>query len=211
MAQISTEQALQIPQQLKRQSSQSGSDRQTVATPVKEATKSGKAISDDSVTIRLEQSEQTLKKISVSDFKQSLGQDNAYVKETLKNKLSEFNLNPNTPLSLGRDMFGNLEIKGPLLQGDIEQIRQDLEKSPEFMNAFHRLSQHQPTLDYVDNVVKLSKAYGVSNALFNSIVSEDQQFNGLTDIAHRYQAMKTTNEIPLEDNLSEGHFKLTVN
>lgn len=211
MAQISTEQALQIPQQLKRQSSHSGSDRQAVAAPATPVEKRNKPISDDSVTIRLEHNEPTINKVSVNAFKQSLGQDNAYIKETLKNKLAEFNLNPNTPLSLGRDVFGNLEIKGPLLQGDIEQIRQDLEKSPEFMNAFHRLSQHQPTLDYVDNVVKLSKAYGVSNTLFNSIVSEDQQFNGLNDIAHRYQAMKTNNDIHAEEPLEAGHFKLTVN
>ena len=211
MAQISTEQALQIPQQLKRQHSYSGNDQPPAPRTGPETGAKKAAISDDHVTIRMEANSQAIKKVSVNDYKMSLGQDNAYIKETLKNKLSEFNLNPNTPVTIAKDMFGKLDIKGPILQTDIEQIKQDLEKSPEFMNAFNRLSQHQPTLEYVDNVVKLSKAYGVSNSLFNTIVSEDQQFNGLNDIAHRYQTLKSSNIVPEEEMVPEGEFRLTIN
>ena len=210
MPQITAEQALQVPQQLKRHGTPSH-QQESHAAPAG-TTNKNRPLGDDSVTLGGEENSNALKKLPVDDFKQSLGSDNSYLKETLKVKLNEFNLNPNTPLSLSKDTFGNLEIKGPLLQGDIDRITKDLEQSPAFMNAFGRVSQHQPTLDYVDNVVKISKAYGVSNTLFNSLVSEDSQFNGLTDIAHRYQTLRsnssqdeTLNDVPAE------RFQLVIN
>jgi len=209
MPQITAEQALQVPQQLKRQGAQTGHQQEAAPS---QATPNKKSLGDDAVTLNAQENTNTLKKLPVEDFKQSLGSDNSYLKETLKVKLAEFNLNSNTPLSISKDTFGKLEIKGPLLQGDLDRITKDLEQSPAFMNAFGRVSQHQPTLDYVDNVVKISQAYGVGNTLFNSLVSEDSQFNGLTDIAHRYQTMRTTSQQEAPQNAEPiERFQLVIN
>jgi len=189
MSHITTEQALQIPQQLKRQGSQTGSGP-TSHSDRSEGKQEAKYLSDDAVTLLRRQSAQTVKNLKVESYKNELGQDNALVRETLRTKLAEYKLNPNTRLSVGKDAFGNIEIKGALLQSDIEQISEDLNNSAPFKAAFNQLSQHQPTLNYVDNVVKLSGAYGVSNNLFNSLISDDNEFNKLNDISHRYQTLK---------------------
>jgi len=188
MAHISTEQALQIPQNLRQQNSQTGSE----ATA---GTKDKKHLSDDDVTILRLQTNPNIKKVKVETYKNELGHDNAIVQETLKNKLAEYKLSTNTQLKVEKDMFGNVSIKGALLQSDLERISEDLNNSETFKDSFSRLSQQQPTLNYVDNVVKLSSAYGVGNNLFNSLISEDNEYNKLNDIAHRYDTLKNTTEI----------------
>jgi len=210
MAQITTEQALQIPQQLQRQGSRSGSDGSTTASNPSNAA-SSKVLSDETVTLRKLQVTRTLKNVSVESYKSELGQDSTFVKETLRNKLAEYNLNPNIRLTASKDLFGNMEVKGAVLQGDLEKITTDLNKSQAFSDAFSRIQQQQPTLDYVDNVVKLSNTYGVSNALFNSIVSEDEAFNGLNDIAHRYQALKGGAESYDGNSQAGERFQFIVN
>jgi len=95
-------------------------------------------------------------------------------------------------LKVSKDLYGHIEINGSLLQSDIEKLSNDLNTHSSFKESFDRLSQQQPTLNYVDNVVKISSAYGVSNNLFNSLISEKKEFNNLNDIAHRYAALRTT-------------------
>ena len=189
MAHISTEQALQIPQNLRQQQSSTGSG--TGASSGQEK----KHLTDDDVTLLRLQTNTNIKKVKVETYKNELGRDNAIVQETLKNKLAEYKLSPNTQLKVEKDMFGNVAIKGALLQSDLERISDDLNNSESFKQSFSRLSQHQPTLNYVDNVVKLSSAYGVANNLFNSLISEDNEYNKLNDIAHRYDALKNTTAI----------------
>jgi len=183
MAHISTEQALQIPQNLRQQSN-------TGSEPT--GPKDKKHLSDDDVTILRLQTNPNLKKVKVETYKNELGRDNAIVQETLKNKLAEYKLSANTQLKVEKDMFGNVSIKGALLQSDLERISDDLNNSETFKDSFSRLSQQQPTLNYVDNVVKLSSAYGVGNNLFNSLISEDNEYNKLNDIAHRYDTLRNT-------------------
>jgi len=183
MAHISTEQALQIPQNL-RQQSNTGSE----TTGVKDK----KHLSEDDVTILRLQTNPNIKKVKIETYKNELGRDNAIVQETLKNKLAEYKLSVNTQLKVEKDMFGNVSIKGALLQSDIERISDDLNNSETFKDSFSRLSQQQPTLNYVDNVVKLSSAYGVGNSLFNSLISDDSEYNKLNDIAHRYDTLRNT-------------------
>ena len=185
MAHISTEQALQIPQNLRQQQSQTGSETTT-------GVKNKKNLSDDDVTILKLQTNPNIKKVKVEAYKNELGRDNAIVQETLKNKLAEYRLSTNTQLKVEKDMFGNVSIKGALLQSDLERISDDLNNSETFKDSFSRLSQQQPTLNYVDNVVKLSSAYGVGNNLFNSLISEDNEYNKLNDIAHRYDTLRNT-------------------
>lgn len=205
MSHITTEQALQIPQQLKRQGSHGGSDSSSQAAHSPEESKRKGLLLDDAVTLHRFQPQQNIKRVEVSDFKGQLGMDTAFVKETLKVKLSEYNMNPNTHVVVKKDMFGNIELKGNILQSDIEQISSDLNNSQTFKDAFNRLSQQQPTLNYVDNVVKLANAYGVGNSLFNSIVSDESEFNQLNDISHRYEALKASASVDDEVEMNTGY------
>lgn len=198
MSHITTEQALQIPQQLKRQGSNGGSHSATPPSHPEDANSKG-ILPDDAVTLLRLKPNTENKTLKVDHFKTELGQDTAFVKETLKAKLSEYNLNPNTQVVVKRDMFGNIELKGAILQTDIENISRDLNNSQAFKEAFNRLNQQQPTLNYVDNVVKLSNAYGVGNSLFNSLVSDDSEFNQLNDISHRYEALKANASVKPEE------------
>lgn len=191
MAHISTEQALQIPQNLRQQQSNSGSGSGTLG----DNTQNQKILSDDDVTLLRLQANPNIKKVKVEAYKNELGRDNAIVQETLKNKLAEYKLSTNTQLKVEKDMFGSVSVNGALLQSDLERISDDLNNSQVFKDSFGRLSQQQPTLNYVDNVVKISSAYGVGNSLFNSLISEDNEYNKLNDIAHRYDSLKSTTEV----------------
>ena len=204
MAHISTEQALQVPQQLKQQGSNSdtGSTNQN----------NKNLLSDDDVTLHRFQNSSDIKKIKIEIYKNELGKDNAVVQETLKNKLSEYNLSSNTQLKVEKDMLGNLQLKGAILQSDLDRIGDDLNNSMTFKDSFARLSQKQPTLDYVDNVAKISNAYGVGNTLFNSLLSQDNEFNQLNDIAHRFENMKNTGSTSNSaETFNEERFQFTIN
>jgi len=70
------------------------------------------------------------------------------------------------------------------------KLAQDLNNNKGFQEAFSRLSVTEPTLSFMDNALKLNQAYGVSNSLLDSMVSENQQFNGLQDLVTRYDNLK---------------------
>ncbi|MDX1451309.1 MAG: hypothetical protein R3183_02045 [Oleiphilaceae bacterium] len=212
MAAISTEQALQIPQHLRRQGSHDGTDSAGGEHGRQSNPDDKRFLSDDPVSLQRQSIPQQVKPVAVEEFKSQLGQDQAFIKETLRNKLSEYQLSPYTQLSVSKDAFGQLEVKGQVLQTTLEHITNDLNKSAAFKQAFDRVSQQQPTLNYVDNVVKLSKAYGVSNNLFNSLISEEAEYNGLNDIAHRYQALKASAPITADSTGLEGQrFEFSLN
>lgn len=216
MANLTTEQALQVPQQLQRQHPNSGGGQAPASAAPSTSSADGKRalLSDDAVTLQRISPAQHAKKIDVNEYKSQLGNDSALVRETLQQKLVEHRLSPHTPISLSKDVFGELELKGPVLQTELNKIKTELAASPGFVEAFNRVSQQQPTLNYVDNVVKISKAYGVNNNLFDTIVSEDSQFNGLNDIAHRYQAMRAStevNEYEASSSMSGSQFSFVVN
>jgi len=190
MSQISTEQALQVPQQLTRHGgfNENGSHKQAGSDDSQR-----KILTDDAVTLLLRQEFNPAKKIQVDAFKGELGQEKTFIKETLKTKLAEYNLNPRSQLSIQKDAFGSIEINGSLADTDLEKLTTDLNNNKLFKSAFDKLSKQEPTLNYVDNIVKISKVYGVENALFNSLISEQNEFNRLNDIAHRYEALKQNN------------------
>lgn len=209
MANITAEQALQIPQQLKRQ----GSQGQTGTPPVNAGGSEGKGsrfLSDDAVTLQHMVPSGDARSIEVDQYKRTLGADMLFVKETIRNKLSEYGLNPNAKLAVSKDLFGQIAVTGPASTADLERISSDLNKSKAFQEAFGRLSQQQPTLNYMDNVVKISKAYGVGNTLFNSLISESQEFNKLSDIAHRYQSLRSATAIEYAEESAQA-FKFNVN
>lgn len=210
MSQISNEQALQIPQQLKRQEAQN----QNGSNGQQSDSEQRKILMDDAVTLLMQQAANPIKKMKLESFKSELGQEKTFINETIKNKLAEYKLNPNTRLNIQKDAFGNIELDGSVLPSDLEKLTLDLNNNKLFKSTFDKLSQQEPTLKYVDNVVKISKVYGVQNSLFNSLISDQNEFNKLNDIAHRYEALKSTNEKSIEDNeehLNKSGFNFVIN
>lgn len=172
-----------------------------------------KLLSDEVVTLNPEQINAKNKDVPLKEYKSRVGQDTAYIKETLRNKLAEYRQHPGTKLQLNKDMFGQIQVSGPITEQAQAAISRDLNNNNPFKAAFNRLSTDQPTLDYVEKVTKLSKAYGVSNNLFSSLVSKQADNNSLTDIAHRFQALKQTYQTTAgADFLSDDQpYQLTVN
>lgn len=210
MSQINTEQALQIPQQLKRQDAQSQGNSSGNQTE----TEQRKILMDDAVTLLRQQAENPIKKVKVESFKGELGQEKTFINETLKNKLAEYKMNPNTRLNIQKDAFGQIELEGSALPSDLEKLTRDLNNNKLFKSSFDKLSQQEPTLKYVDNVVKISQVYGVQNSLFNSLISEQNEFNKLNDIAHRYEALKSSNGTEYEGKdglLNNSGFNFVLN
>jgi hypothetical protein len=147
----------------------------------------------DIVSLRKQQGLNPLHKtVTLNDYKDAVGKDTNFVKDTLKNKLAELGLPAHTQIQISKDEQGKLVAQGNIQQQALDQINQDLNNNKPFKAAFLRLSVNQPTLDYVGNVVNLSKAYGVDNNLFGSLMSQQQDNNNLTDIANRYDKLKST-------------------
>ena len=128
--------------------------------------------------------------LPIKDYKTTVATDADFVKDTLRTKLSELNLSPDTKVSVRKGALGDLELSGKIPEEKRERMESDLNNSRAFKAAFNRLSVNQPTLDYLDNVSKLSQAYGTRNNLFDSLLSENNGNNQLQDIAHRYDEMR---------------------
>ena len=129
-------------------------------------------------------------KLPLGQYKQTVAQDLSFVRETLRHKLAEYNLHPATALSVGKGENGNAVVEGKLPEELRERIEMDLNNNRGFREAFSRLSVSEPTLHFMDNALKLNQAYGVNNSLLDSLVSDNQQFNGLQDVIHRYDSLK---------------------
>ncbi len=129
-------------------------------------------------------------RLPLDSYKSSVGQDMTFVKETLRHKIAEYGLNPALQLQVKKSPLGQVELEGSMPTDVRERINRELNQNQSFVDAFSRLSVDQPTLNYVDNVMKLSRAYGTGNNLLQSVVSSDNKFNGLHDIAHRLDALR---------------------
>lgn len=150
-------------------------------------------LSDDDVTLSEKRPAETPRtNLALKEYKYSVAQDVAFVRETLRHKLTEYEMPPGTRLGISKNGIGQIEIDARMPDEVRGRIEQDLSQSQAFKGAFDRLSVNQPTLDYVDNVMKLSQAYGIRNNVFDSLISRDGNFNGLQDIAHRYQSVRQT-------------------
>ena len=128
--------------------------------------------------------------LALDEYKQTVAQDLSFVRETLRHKLAEYNLHPATKVSVSKGENGNTQVDGSMPDNLKGKIAQDLNNNRGFQEAFSRLSVTEPTLDFMDNALKLNQAYGVSNSLLDSMVSENQQFNGLQDLVTRYDNLK---------------------
>lgn len=130
------------------------------------------------------------RRLAMADYKQTVGQDLAFVRETLRHKLAEYNLHPATALNVSKNESGSVAVDGKMADKTRAQIEKDLNVNKNFKEAFNRLSVNEPTLHFMDNALKLNQAYGVNNPLLDTLISENQQFNGLQDLVHRYDTMK---------------------
>lgn len=130
------------------------------------------------------------RRLAMTDYKQTVGQDLAFVRETLRHKLAEYNLHPATALNVSKNENGNVAVEGKIVDNTRAQIEKDLNVNKNFKEAFNRLSVNEPTLHFMDNALKLNQAYGVNNPLLDTLISENQQFNGLQDLVHRYDTMR---------------------
>ena len=128
--------------------------------------------------------------LAMADYKQTVGQDLAFVRETLRHKLAEYNLQPATALNVSKNENGNVAVEGKIADKTRALIEKDLNVNKNFKDAFNRLSVNEPTLDFMDNALKLNQAYGVNNPLLDTLISENQQFNGLQELVHRYDTMR---------------------
>lgn len=169
-------------------------------------------LSDDDVTLSAGRPVDTPRaNLALKDYKFSVAQDVAFVRETLRHKLAEYEMPPGTRMGISKNAFGQIEIDAKMPDEVRNRIEQDLSQSQAFKGAFDRLSVNQPTLDYVDNVMKLSQAYGIRNDVFDSLLSRDGSFNGLQDIAHRYQSVRQALPVEGMAPADEKRYQFSVN
>jgi hypothetical protein len=130
------------------------------------------------------------RRLAMADYRQTVGQDLAFVRETLRHKLAEYQLHPASKIEVSKNENGGISLGGSIALESSARIEQDLSNNKPFREAFSRLSASEPTLHFMDNALKLNKAYGVSNSLLDTITSDNQQFNGLQDLVHRYDSVR---------------------
>ena len=152
------------------------------------------------------------RKLAMADYKQTVGQDLAFVRETLRHKLAEYNLPPGTTLNVTKTETGSLGVEGKVADTTRNRIEQDLKVNKSFREAFNRLSINEPTLHFMDTALKLNQAYGVNNPLLDTLVSEYQQFNGLQDLVHRYQSLRqSAGATPAENTTGSRAYAFNLN
>lgn len=153
-------------------------------------------------------------KLNLSEYKLSIGQEVSYIRETLRNKIAEYGLPARTQLQVTSDNGGNLRLDGRLPESIRERITEDLNNNRSLKASYARLSQEAPTLSYVDTVMKISSTYGVSNSLFDSIVSQNNEHNGLNDLSLRMgrvrQSVQDTLHLNLEDRVEQPGFSVSA-
>ena len=96
------------------------------------------------------------RRLAMTDYKQTVGQDLAFVRETLRHKLAEYNLHPATALNVSKTENGSVAVEGKIADNTRIQIEKDLNVNKNFKEAFNRLSVNEPTLHFMDNALKLS-------------------------------------------------------
>ncbi|WP_029655593.1 hypothetical protein [Marinobacter daepoensis] len=139
-----------------------------------------------------DQASQKTRLLPLTQYKQTVAQDLSHVRETLRHKLAEYNVHPATALNVSKNEQGGIRLEGNLPDQIRERMQQDLDNNRGFAEALARLSKTEPTLHFMDNALKLNQAYGVHNTLLDALVSENQQFNGLQDVIHRYDNLRRT-------------------
>lgn len=128
-------------------------------------------------------------RLELQSFREQIGQDAASVQTTLRQKLAEYGLPNHTRISLLRDDSGQFKINGNIKPDSARKIEFDLNQNPDFKQQFLRLSQQQPTLDYLHNIARIKSTYGGDNQLMNSLLSENPTNNSLQAISQRFERL----------------------
>ena len=145
------------------------------------------------------------KHVEISALKKEIGNERSYIQEVLSNKLSEYGLPMNTGLTIQSTPTGELVVQGPVVNSKLERISFDLNQDANFIRAYKAVSKQRPTLEYADNVSKLAKAYGQHNQVFESLVSEKEEFNRLRDLTLRFQSLRSQTELqPVEETIASS-------
>lgn len=162
-------------------------------TPESEPTprKTATSIADERVTLEKEGGNTvSLADLPMQDFKNAVARDSGFVKETIGTKLQELEVDLGTRMAVRRNNLGDIEMEAQIPQETRDRIENDLNQNRAFKAAFTRLSTNQPTVEYLENVSRISQAYGEGNSMLESLVSETPENNRLQDIAHRYQELR---------------------
>lgn len=145
------------------------------------------------------------KHVEISALKKEIGNERSYIQQVLANKLSEYDLPMNTGLTIQSSITGELVVQGPVVNSKLERISFDLNQDTNFIRAYQAVSKQRPTLEYADNVSKLTKAYGQHNQVFESIVSEKEEFNRLRDLTLRFQSLRSqADHKPAEETMASS-------
>lgn len=160
------------------------------------------AMADERVTLADQQAKKTnLGDLPLREYKDYVARDSNFVKETVGTKLSELDVDLGAKISIRKNSLGELEVEAKVPPETRDRIENDLNQNRAFKAAFNRLSVNQPTVEYLDNVSRISQAYGESNSMLESIVSENPDNNSLQDLAHRYQELRK--QIASEDGVTD--------
>jgi len=155
-------------------------------------------------------------KVELKEFKQQIGQDAANIQGMLRQKLAEYNLPHYTRLAVLRDEAGHFKIDGNIKADTARKIEFDLNQNPEFKQQFLRLEQHQPTLDYLQNIMRINSTYGGDNQVLNSLLSSNPDNNSLQAISQRFDRLHrttqsdTANEIKTAEPAPASSFSIAV-
>ena len=134
------------------------------------------------------------KQVEITALKREIGTERSYIQQVIANKLSEYGLPASTALTIQTSVTGSIVAQGAVVNSKLERISYDLNQDQNFVSAYRSVSKQHPTLEYADNVSKLSQAYGQSNKVFESLISEQEEFNRLKDITLRFQSLRSQAE-----------------
>ncbi|MGM0450315.1 MAG: hypothetical protein ACQERE_05780 [Pseudomonadota bacterium] len=155
------------------------------------ARKTATSIADERVTLEKQGgSKVSLADLPMQEFKNTVARDSGFVKETIGTKLQELEVDLSTRMAVRRNNLGDIEMDAQIAPETRDRIENDLNQNRAFKAAFNRLSTNQPTVEYLENVSRISQAYGEGNSMLESLVSENPENNRLQDIAHRYQELR---------------------
>lgn len=149
--------------------------------------------SDDSVNLRPEAVSKS-KQVEITALKREIGNERSYIQQVIANKLSEYGLPASTALTIQTSVTGEIAAHGAVVNSKLERISYDLNQDKNFVDAYRSVSKQHPTLEYADNVSKLSQAYGQNNKVFESLISEQDDFNRLRDLTLRFQSLRSQTE-----------------
>ena len=153
--------------------------------------KTATSIADERVTLEKQGgSRVSLADLPMQEFKNAVARDSGFVKETIGTKLQEMQVDLGTRMAVRRNSLGDIEMDAQIQPETRDRIENDLNQNRAFKAAFTRLSTNQPTVEYLENVSRISQAYGEGNSMLESLVSDSPENNRLQDIAHRYQELR---------------------